>query len=86
MILPACFHIYLILPGALMHCLLRLPRGYIELLFTKLINPVSLEEFHHKPTHRFVMPLPNRYKVKTCEDELHGPPVVALSHKNQNVI
>ena len=29
---------------------LRPPRGSIELIFTEPINPVSLEQFHHKPT------------------------------------
>ena len=34
-------------------CFLRPPRGSLELVFTKFINLVSLEPFHHKPMGRY---------------------------------
>ena len=42
---------YLILPGNLMHCLLRPPQGtgVCEPRLHKAYTPVLLERFHHKP-------------------------------------
>ncbi len=70
---------------------LRPPRGSIELIFTEPINPVSLEQFHHKPTgmwqlrettsiqsHRFVKTF---LKVKSLRRWASWTPVVALKPK-----
>ena len=57
----------------------------MELVFTKFIYLVSLEQCHQKPlemygTHGYVMPLLQWLMVyKLGEDDLHRPPVVALN-------
>ena len=57
---------------------LRPPRGSVKLIFTKVINCVSLEQFNHK--HSIVVESLQWQKVyRLGEDELHRPPVVALN-------
>ena len=65
---------------------LRPPGGFMELIFTKLINLVPLEQCHHKPMrmyggdhHGFVMVLVKGIKFTFSEDKLHRLPMVVLA-------
>ncbi len=64
---------------------LRPSRGVREVRLHPIIDLLLIEQSHHKPmgmllqSYRFVMGLQQWYKVyKLGEDQLHGPPVVAL--------
>ena len=66
--------------------LLRPPRGSVKLIFTKVINCVSLEQLHHKPMEIYdggplVIELLQWNMVSWLgEDELHKHPMMALRY------